>query len=466
MATSTTTRRTTVVTEVPDERRWQGRDWVKGLVAGGLALSLLRPGATTAPVAAPTAVAVATPIPAIVATPVATALPTVAATVAPTVAATAAPTVAATVGLPGAAAPVITVAGAAVQAGPYAIQGTGSPGSLVEVLVNGASVGTATVDGDGAWSLPTTLEAGAAEIVARAVNEAGAVIIEGEPVALEVGAAAAGGGTGSGASGVAAEVAVPTFTLPAGDLTGGPNVLSGTGTPGTAVRVTIGGVDAGIAVVGPDGSWTLDAILADGQQEVVVEAVDASGAVLAAAEPVTVNVVGGLGVTLAEPAEGAELQPGPVTISGQGQAGTVLEILNGDLVLGEVTIGPDGTWTTEVPLEAGTSAISVREQGTDIVLTRPVRVTVGDAPAAAAGCGDELAVGCQAWVTRAGGLQLRMRSAPTIAADNIITRLPIGTEMALAEGPESADGLSWWRVTTVGGNEGWVAGEFLVTQPD
>ena len=437
MATTTTTKRTTVVTELPDERRWLGRDWLKALVAGGLALSLLRPGATTQPAVQPAAVATEAAVPAVVSTVV--------------------PTGAPVAGLPGAAAPVVLSTREAVLAGPYEVRGTGSPGSLVEVLVNGVSAGTATVDGEGRWSLPTTLEAGPAEILARAVNESGTEIIAGEPVQLSVGEAPIGAG---------AEVAAPTFDAPAGDLPGGPAVLSGTGAPGSTVRVTVGGVEAGQAVVGTDGTWQLDAVLAAGRQPVVVEALDASGAPVATADPVELNVVGGLGVTVAEPAEGAELEPGPVTVSGAGQAGTVLEILDGDRVLGEVTIGADGTWSAEVPLEAGTSAISVRERGSDAILTRPVRVTVGEVPVVAAGCGAELAAGCPAWVTRAGGLQLRMRSAPAIAADNIVARLPIGTEMTLEEGPQSADGFSWWRVTTEGGSSGWVAGENLVTQPD
>jgi large repetitive protein len=534
MATQKTTRTTTVVSEVPDERRWQGRDWAKTAIAGALALALLRPGAQPVAQVQPTAVAQ------------------------PTAAATAAPTVAATVGLPGAAAPVVLSTREAVTAGPYEIRGTGSPGSLVEVLINGVSAGTATVGDDGSWSLPTTLEAGDVEIFAQAVNEGSTVIAAGEPVQLAVGAAAGatsgpiglpaifppvietsldglaagpvtfegtatpgttvellvngepagtaavgddgrwsidavlaagtnelqpraldeagallaedepisvevGGGAGETAGG---DLVAPALNLPAGDLPGGPVSLSGTGAPGSTVRVTVGGVDAGIATVGDDGTWTLDAILPAGQQELVVEAIDAAGAVLAASEPVTVNVVGGLGVTLAEPAEGAELPAGPTRVSGTGAPGTVLEILNGDQVLGEVTVGADGSWSTEVPLADGTAAISVRERGTDQVLNRPVRVQVGTGEAPAAQACTEIAVGCDAWVTRAGGLTLRMRSAPTIQPDNIIARLPIGTQMRVEEGPQSADGFTWWRVITTGGNEGWVAGENLVLQPD
>jgi hypothetical protein len=116
-------------------------------------------------------------------------------------------------------------------------------------------------------------------------------------------------------------------------------------------------------------------------------------------------------------------------------------------------------------LQQGTAAISARVKGTDQILNRPVRVTIGEATQPGPAC-TEIAVGCRAWVTRAGGLNLRMRSAPTISPDNIIARLPIGTEMTVDEGPQSADGFTWWRVTTVGGQNGWVAGENLVLQPD
>ncbi len=413
---------TTTVTEIPDERRWQGRDWIKLGITGLLALALLRPGAATQPQAGAPA-AEATAVPVVVSTPV------------PTIAALAAPAIVST--------------REAIFAGPYTVRGTGTPGSTVEVLVNGAPVGTAVVGADGRWSLDTTLSAGEAEIVARAVDASGQVVATGEPVKLAVGEA----------------LAAPTFDAPTGEVESGPITLSGTGTPGTRVRVRAGDTNLGTTVVGPDGRWELETILGAGTQPIVVEVLDAGGNPVAASAPVEVQATGGLGVSVDAPVEGAVLQPGPNVISGKGKPGTVLEILNGDLVLGETTVGADGAWRAEVPLAQGTAAISVRVKGTDQILNRPVRVTIGEAAQAGPAC-TEIAVGCRAWVTRAGGLNLRMRSGPAISPDNIVARLPIGTEMVVDEGPQSADGYTWWRVTTVGGQNGWVAGENLVLQPD
>ena len=76
-----------------------------------------------------------------------------------------------------------------------------------------------------------------------------------------------------------------------------------------------------------------------------------------------------------------------------------------------------------------------------------------------------LSAGAQAWVTRAGGLPLRLRSEASLKGD-ILDRLAPGTQITLLDGPRQADGHGWWHVRTASGHEGWVAGEELRTQPD
>lgn len=346
--------------------------------------------------------------------------------------------------------PGIQVAAAPVFAGAYKFAGTGTPDSTVEVLVNGTSVGKARVGADGKWTLDSTLEAGTVSVVAQALDAAGNVAATANAVSFDV----------------KPTLETPVFTVPTNELVGGPVTLSGTGTPGSQVRVTIDDTDVGTVVVGADGTWDLDTIVSDGERTVVVGAVDDAGKVVVASDPVTVTVAGGLGVTLDAPKEGDVLQSGVNRVSGKGKAGTALEILDGDLVLGTATVGSTGAWSAQVTIADGSASISVREKGSDNILARPVRVQVGTAPVVAAGCGGDIKVACPAWVTRSGGLTLRMRSTPAITADNVIARLPIGTGMNIAEGPQAANGFTWWRVTTRGGNEGWVAGENLVTNPD
>ena len=86
---------------------------------------------------------------------------------------------------------------------------------------------------------------------------------------------------------------------------------------------------------------------------------------------------------------------------------------------------------------------------------------VAAAPATSGG----LAVGGTAYVTRAGGMALRLRNGAGLNSE-IAGRLHPGTEMQLLEGPRHADNHAWWRIRTTDGREGWVAGEELRTQPD
>lgn len=76
-----------------------------------------------------------------------------------------------------------------------------------------------------------------------------------------------------------------------------------------------------------------------------------------------------------------------------------------------------------------------------------------------------LAAGSTAYVTRAGGLPLRLRSGGGLN-HSVLGQLPPGTSLTLLSGPEQADGHAWWHIRTSDGHEGWVAGEDLRSQPD
>ena len=89
----------------------------------------------------------------------------------------------------------------------------------------------------------------------------------------------------------------------------------------------------------------------------------------------------------------------------------------------------------------------------------------GGIKATAAPASGGIAVGGTAYVTRAGGLPLRLRSGAGLD-HKILDRLAPGTQMTLLEGPQQSDNHAWWRIRTTDGREGWVAGEELRSQPD
>jgi len=69
---------------------------------------------------------------------------------------------------------------------------------------------------------------------------------------------------------------------------------------------------------------------------------------------------------------------------------------------------------------------------------------------------DDLRPGGQALVNTAFGSPLNLRSAPSLRAD-VILGLLTGQVVTLLDGPERADGVTWWQVRLSNGVQGWSA---------
>jgi hypothetical protein len=447
-------------------RQWIGYDWFKLIVAIILVLLLLSfwltgagapaaqvaPAATAAPAAAPAAQVA----PAATVASAATAAPAAApaATVAPAAipAATVAPASVAAINIP-----TLNVPSGALAPGAITLSGTAAPNAAIQVLADGQPLGTAKADAGGAWSLDATLDTpGEHAIIVQALDDTGAAAAASAPVSITLAAPAAA-------------ITAPTLNTPSGTLVPGAITLSGTGTPNAQIEILLDGQSVGKASVGADGAWSLPVTLPVGEHTINVRALDSAGATVAEAEQVRVTVaagpaappVAGAAPAISFPAEGAQLPSGPFTISGTGAPGSQIEVLDSDKVIGTATVGTDGTWSLPVTPSGTTAAYSARPAGSTDVAATPIRVSIGSA---AAGC-DSLAINCDAWVTRTGGRILRLRAGVGID-QAVLFKLPVGTQVKLLEGPQPADGYTWWRITTLGGREGWVAGEELRTKPD
>ena len=191
-------------------------------------------------------------------------------------------------------------------------------------------------------------------------------------------------------------VGAPTLDLPDGALKAGKVTLSGTGTPGSKVRVIVDGQEAGTAEVGPDGRWSLPVEFdGPGQRRVQLEAVDDSGTVLAASEPKSLDVAPAfVPLAVQVPDRGTLLPPGEepattrLTLSGTGEPGATVEVWAGDQLLGTTRVGSDGTWTfdQEVALAAGHHDVVVRmldADGNVLGASDPFRVEVAEPTVAA-----------------------------------------------------------------------------------
>ncbi len=78
------------------------------------------------------------------------------------------------------------------------LNGSGEPGTQVELLVNGESGGSAVVDAGGAWSLPLNLPAGTYTVQLDTLDPGGALLSSADPVVIVVGGGTPQAGTPSG----------------------------------------------------------------------------------------------------------------------------------------------------------------------------------------------------------------------------------------------------------------------------
>ena len=200
----------------------------------------------------------------------------------------------------------------------------------------------------------------------------------------------------------------PTLDLPDGALQVGKVTLSGTGTPGSKVRVIVDGQEAGTVEVGPDGRWSLPVLLEQpGEHRVELEAVDDSGAVLAAADPASLDVAPALApLVMRAPDLGTVFSSADdpaaarLNLSGTGEPGAMVQVWAGDQLLGTTRVGGDGAWTfdQDVALSAGQHNVVVRmldADGNVLGALDPLRVEVAEPEVAAPtarlqAAGDEL----------------------------------------------------------------------------
>lgn len=149
---------------------------------------------------------------------------------------------------------------------PFELRGTGTPGTQVQVVVDGEVVGTADVGVDGTWTYPVTFEEpGEHTLVVEGLDADGVVAAASEP----------------GQFTLASPLVVPTLDFPeAGvDLEAEALELRGTGTPGAVLEILDNGEVVDTVEVGADGNWTYALTPEAGAHSYAVREVGAEDAV-------------------------------------------------------------------------------------------------------------------------------------------------------------------------------------------
>jgi flagellar hook assembly protein FlgD len=165
--------------------------------------------------------------------------------------------------------------------------GTAEAGSIVNILSDGTSVGSATADSSGNYSVTTsTLSAGSHSITATATDGAGNVsaasgaltvtIDTTAPPAPSTPALAPASDSGTAGDNIT-NVATPTFT--------------GTAEAGSTVHILSDGVSVGSAAADSSGNYSIAAsTLSDGTHSITATATDAAGNVSAASAALMVTI--------------------------------------------------------------------------------------------------------------------------------------------------------------------------------
>ena len=261
------------------------------------------------------------------------------------------------------------VVNASEQGSPLVVSGSVDAGSSVTVTLNGVDY-PATVATDGSWS--ATVPASALQALADGRYD------------LNVTATRPDGASSTALAPVAIDTSAPAFALDpiaednilSGAELGAPLNISGSGSEGDSVTVTLNGINYTTSV-GGDGRWSVSVPAADlgalangNSYPVNVLVSDASGNRTSDQATLRVDSTPPA-LTIDTPSEDGLLnaaeQQQPLALTGSGEAGSAITVtVNGETFTG--TVGVNGLWLVEIPaatlagLNEGPNTISVAER--------------------------------------------------------------------------------------------------------
>jgi hypothetical protein len=157
----------------------------------------------------------------------------------------------------------------------------------------------------------------------------------------------------------------PGFTSPAAGafLNTATPTLTGTGEPGSTVRVFAGGVEICSAVVPPSGNWScLTSTLADGEVTLTARATDPAGNTGATSpgRSITIDTMAPAAPVITNPANGATVAPNP-SISGTSEPLATVVVTAGMTQLCSTPATSTGQWSCPTTLGIGSHSVTARQ---------------------------------------------------------------------------------------------------------
>ena len=236
-----------------------------------------------------------------------------------------------------------------------AFGGTAAPGAKVRLYDGDTLLGEVAADADGEWhfELPEALAAGAHALRAVVLDAAGEEVAASELVALTV----------------EEPIIAPVVVSPAGGASIGAGeslAFEGTAAPGAKVRLYDGEMLLGELTADADGEWRfeLPQPLTEGLHELRTMVLDAAGEEAAASELLTFSIVKAATPPIILLPDERNVVAGG-TVEGTADPDALLQIYDGDTLLGDVAADADGKWTFELPADLSTGEHTLRAVAVD-----------------------------------------------------------------------------------------------------
>ncbi|MCE9591656.1 MAG: hypothetical protein K8S99_14160 [Planctomycetes bacterium] len=336
------------------------------------------------------------------------------------------------------------------------ITGTAEAGSLVELFDGSSSLGTATADGSGNWSITSSLGDGAHTLTAKATDAAGntsaasaSLVITIDTTAPDAPAAldlATGSDSGSSNSDDITSDTTPTIT--------------GTAEADSTVELFDGNTSVGTATADGSGNWSItSSALSEGAHALTAKATDAAGNTSAASAALDITIE----TTVAPPVI-AGVAPGSdtgssdtdnitnstaPTLTGTAEPNSSIELFEGSTSFGSLNVDGGGVWT----FNPGTisegdhtfTVVTTDRAGNVSAASAPLVVTV-DVTAPAVPTALDLLAGSDSGASNTDDLTSDATPTITGLAD-------VGSTVELFDGVNSvgtatADSFGYWTITS------------------
>lgn len=273
--------------------------------------------------------------------------------------------------------PSVNVPAESPPPGSVTLSGTAGQGAQVVILVNGIPAALAITGVDGNWSTPVNLPAGEYTVQAQTVDNVGGVVGESQPVVIVVGGEAAPSTPGA-------------ITPPGFDPITGTYTFTGTAAPGETVTIISNGVVVGTAVADAGGNYTVAVNPADITGDIQLQSTDAAGNITQQSGPLKIGARPPSLIPPAdmqvEPETGAVVvpsQPEGLTLTGQGEPGTQVEVLLDGVSAGSAVVDGAGQWSLAVAVADGMHTVQLNTLdpgGNALSSATPITVAVGTIP--------------------------------------------------------------------------------------